>query len=113
MAKYLADGIPYHLRHLVDIRFVLGRSDNEQHEKDLDEEEEIYEDLIRLGGLVKGDNSKCEPFRPLTGPSIDGPCSVDDGKTYYYFRHVYEETKHDPRRRPVFVMYDHSFLLKA
>lgn len=57
-AKHSTEGIPHYLRHLVDIRFVLGRSDNKQYEKDLDEEEEIYEDLIRLGGLVNGDNSK-------------------------------------------------------
>jgi hypothetical protein len=30
-----------------------------QQEKELDEEEQIYKDLIRLNSLIDGDNSKC------------------------------------------------------
>jgi hypothetical protein len=54
-----AEGIPFHLRHLVDVRFILGRSDSKEHEKDLDDEQAMYGDLFRLDGLEKGENSPC------------------------------------------------------
>jgi hypothetical protein len=51
------EGIPLHLRHLVDVRFVMGRSGNDTMEKELDAEHALYGDLFRLDGLEHGENS--------------------------------------------------------
>lgn len=84
-AASIEGGIPWKYKHLVDVRFILGRSNSSSSEADLDKEQSIYGDLMRLDGLVGGEN-------------------MDDGKTYEWMRAVWEESKEEEGKRPVFVM---------
>jgi hypothetical protein len=48
--------VPPAFRHLVEVKFVLGRSHDPDVEKELDSEEGECGDLIRLDGLTDGEN---------------------------------------------------------
>lgn len=48
--------IPHDLQHLVEVRFVVGRSKDQEEEKALDREQAEFGDLVRLDDLQNGEN---------------------------------------------------------
>jgi hypothetical protein len=52
----LLQSIPPEYRHLIEMKFVLGRSEDEEWEKQLDIEAAEYGDLVRLDNLFDGEN---------------------------------------------------------
>ena len=66
------EAVPVAYRHLIEVKFVLGRSHSAASELALDDEQEEHGDLIRLDGLVDGDN-------------------LNDGKSFEWIRWVGRE----------------------
>ena len=64
--------IPPAYHHLIELKFVLGRSVQASVEASIDEEQEMHGDLIRLDDLVDGDN-------------------MNDGKSFQWIRWVGRE----------------------
>lgn len=81
-------GIPEPLRHLVEFKFVLGKSQDPEEEAKADAEQEIHGDLLRL----------------------DMDENINNGKSYEWIKKVWE-TAHEPGgRQAQWIMYVRPWL---